>query len=168
MAFILCDFYSRSLGKDTDIFMVFPEYRRIAEEKIKLCTLMHGQGQDASFWIRRTKIEQIAEEQNMAVIMPEAAGSFFAQMPNEKNFRRYIQEELPEFLDCTFPFLSKNPKDHMIAGIGENCSGNIQDIVEKGCSYYGRGDCLSSSFTDEDLRDLVSGWQQRSCAEGNL
>lgn len=56
MAYILCDFYSRSLGKDTVIHMIFPEYGQIGKKKIKICTLLHGQSQDASFWIRRTNI----------------------------------------------------------------------------------------------------------------
>lgn len=157
MAYILCDFYSRSLGKDTVIHMIFPEYGKIGAKKIKICTLLHGQGQDASFWVRRTNIEQIAGEENMAVIMPETARSFFVQMPNENNFQRFLQEELPEFLDHTFPFLSKNPKDHMIACSEEGCAGKMKDIVSEGCSYYGQGSCLPQDFTDADLQFLLSG-----------
>lgn len=138
--------------------MIFPEYDKIGADKIKLCTLMHGQGQDASFWIRRTNIEQIAELHNIAVIMPEAVGSFFIPISNEKNFRRFIWQELPEFLEQTFPFLSKKPKEHMIAGIGEDCLEKIQEIVEASFSYYGRGECLPCGFTDEDLQLLLSRW----------
>ena len=157
MAYILCDFYSRSLGKDTVIHMIFQEYGQIGKKKIKICTLLHGQSQDASFWVRRTNIEQIAGEENMAVIMPEAARSFFVQMPNERNFQKFLREELPEFLDHTFPFLSKNPEDYMIASSEKSCAGRMKDIVSEGCSYYGRWSCLPRDFTDADLRFLMSG-----------
>lgn len=161
MAFIFCDFYSRSLGKDTKIHMIFPEYGQAAAERIKFCVLIHSRGQDVSFWIRRTNIEQIAEEQNIAVIMPEAWRSFFVEMPNGKNFKKFLQEELPKFLNHTFPFLSKDPKDHMIACGDEKCSERIQDIVSKDCSCFGTGECLPCDFTDEDLRHLLSDWQKK-------
>lgn len=156
MAFILCNFYSRVLGKDTGIHMIFPEYGQIGADKVKLCILIHGQGQDASFWIRRTNIEQIAELHNMAVIMPEASGSFFVPTPNEKNFKRFIAQELPEFLEHTFPFLSMDPEDHMITGVGEDCLEKIQEIAETSFSYYGRRECLPCGFTNEDLQLLLS------------
>jgi len=163
LAFILCDFYSKAMGKDTGIDMIFPEYGQIGEDKIRLCLLLHGQGQDASFWIRRTDIEQTAGEQNLAVVMPQVAESFFTPIPNEKNFTRFLREELPDFLIQTFPFLSEDAKDHLIVGNGKNSMGKIRETVEAGCSFYDSGKCLPCDFKSEDLRDLLSQWQ--TCAD---
>lgn len=162
MALIFCDFYSKALGRDTGLRLIFPEYGLIGEHKIRLCTLLHSQEQDASYWVRRTDIDRIAAELNVTVVMPEVAKSFFIQMPNEKNFRRFLREELPEFLMQTFPFLSKDPKDHMIVGNGGSSAEKIREIVEDGCSFYGRGKCLPCDFNNGDLKNLLS--QPQICA----
>lgn len=158
MALILCDFYSKALGRDTGLYMIFPEYKQIGERKIRLCTLLHSKEQDSSCWIRRTDIERIAAEQNIAVVMPEVAKSFFIQVPNEKNFRRFLREELPEFLIRTFPFLSVDPKDHMLAGSGESSGKKIRETVESGCSFYGTGKYLPCDFKNENLEKMLSQW----------
>ena len=98
MALFQCNFYSKSLGYDTQINVILPENRGdySFDESRNYCFqvlyLLHGKGDDCNGWLRKTSIERYAQSHCLAVIMPTGEDSFFTDTVSGKLFFTYLSE----------------------------------------------------------------------------
>lgn len=124
MAFVRCDFISKSLMRTVTINAIVPTDKLSfgpnpvpAPEKYKTLILLHGVFGNYTDWINGTRIQRWAEAKNLIVIMPSGENKFYCDNKNSgDNFSKFIGEELLEFARKTFP-CSDKPEDTFIAGL---------------------------------------------------
>lgn len=120
MAIIHCNFFSRTLGYDTQVNVILSENRPYGygdkPYKFQVLYLLHGRGDDCNGWVRGTAVERYACEHHIAVIMPSGEDSFYTDSVGGKNYFTYMTEELPAKMKQWFP-ISDKPEDTFIAGL---------------------------------------------------
>jgi putative tributyrin esterase len=121
-----CNFYSKTLNNHVDVNVLIPSIpdndcffhsldEVYKERKIPVLYLLHGALDDYTMWLRHTNIERYAEEAGMAVVMPSGQNGFYSNAVYGLNYFDYITEELPRFVEYTFP-VSHNRENRYIAG----------------------------------------------------
>lgn len=126
MALIECRFYSEVLNREASMYVIIPtaSFEDVLQKKdtkiqqgakFRTLYLLHGLGQNYTSWIRNTSIERYAKEKKIAVVMPDAGNSLYANMVHGSSFWSFISEELPLVCRALFP-LSDQRKDNFVAG----------------------------------------------------
>src|SRR3954469_12567569 len=124
MAVLTCDFFSESLMVGTSVTVVLPQN---TEEQIGLTDapvegpppvlyLLHGLSDDHTSWTRYTSIERYAVARGLAVVMPAAGRSFYADEAHGHRYWTYLSEELPRVVGQFFN-VSREPADTFVAGL---------------------------------------------------
>lgn len=124
MALLQINFKSEILQAEQSLNVILPQVSLYNEDRQKyikengfpVLYLLHGLSDDHSIWLRHTSIERYALEYNIAVVMPNAARSFYADMKYGPNYYSYITQEIPHIIRTYFP-ISKAREDNFIAGL---------------------------------------------------
>ena len=133
MALVHVDFYSMSLAGQTELYAVLPNdvppsmaemnehYRRPA----KVLVLLHGYSGNAADWITGSRIRELAQEYNLAVLMPNGRNSFYIdkEATGEK-YAAYVGKELLEYAFRAFG-LDTSPENCIIGGLSMGGFGAI-------------------------------------------
>jgi putative tributyrin esterase len=118
MALIHCDFYSEVLGTSSAMTVILPpavHSKRSAKPHPTLW-LLHGLMDDHTTWVRQTSLERYVEGLGLAVVMPSAGRSFYADMARGYRYWTFVSEELPRLARAMFP-LSAARQDNFVAGL---------------------------------------------------
>jgi putative tributyrin esterase len=126
VAFLTCDFFSDSLEVGTSISVVLPQS---TEAQIgvpggaqggaappPVLYLLHGLSDDHTAWPRYTSIGRYAETAGLAVVMPAAGRSFYADEAHGHRYWSFVSEELPTVVQSFFR-VSAEPADTFVAGL---------------------------------------------------
>ncbi len=127
MALMQFDFQSEYLCGNTTISVILPDKpwktapRKFYEsgKKYRVLWLLHGTYGDHSDWIRKSNIELYACERDLAVVMPDALNSNYANWEHFSigyNMYDYLTEELMPMVHNWFPVSSRR-EDNFIAGL---------------------------------------------------
>ncbi len=142
MSLINYSFHSRSLGMDSPVNIILPEpfpaseeedrreERQVPEVGFPTLYLFHGLSDDNTAWIRKTAIERYAEDKGLAVVMPDAAQSFYTNMACGPDYWTYVSKELPRFCQKYFP-LSARREDNFAAGLSMGGYGAFKLALRK-------------------------------------
>ena len=118
MAFLELKFKSTVLMMEVCVNVILPESLRTdPDAKYKTLYLLHGLSDDYNAWMRRTAIERYAIEHGIAVVMPNAARSWYVDMASGPRYLTYIAEEVPAVCRSFFRGMSDRREDNMIAGL---------------------------------------------------
>ena len=112
-----CTFFSKCLGRDAEMIVLLPA-KAVAQGKkeYKTLYLLHGLMDQADRWINRSSLERYASKYSMAIILPNAARSFYTDMVYGDKYYTHISQEVPQFCESVFP-LSRDPEKRFIAGM---------------------------------------------------
>lgn len=124
MALLTCDFFSEALEVGTSISVVLPQATEaqigVAESGASgpppVLYLLHGLSDDHTAWLRYTSIERYAAARGLAVVMPAAGRSFYANEAHGHRYWDYVSEELPRVV-ASFFRVSTDPADTFVAGL---------------------------------------------------
>jgi S-formylglutathione hydrolase FrmB len=116
MALFHAHFGSEALEMQVAADVILPERRRDLSRPLPCLWLLHGLSDDHTIWQRRTSIERYVAPLNLAVVMPAADRSWYADMAHGLKYWRYISEELPAVMRQYFP-LSERRQDNFVAGL---------------------------------------------------
>lgn len=128
MALFQCSFFSTTLcfGTNVNVIIPSPDSDELMNGKdisyfqdgmkFQVLYLLHGAYGDYTDWQRLTRIESYAQKYKLAVVMPSAANSFYQDMYRGSAYFTYLTEELPAFIEHTFPVSTKR-KDTFVAGL---------------------------------------------------
>jgi putative tributyrin esterase len=168
MALVSCDFFSESLMVGTSMTVVLPQ---ATEEQIGLVDevrdgpppvlyLLHGLSDDHTAWLRYTSIERYAAARGLAVVMPAAGRSFYADEAHGHRYWEFVSEELPRVVGQFFQ-VSKEPADTFVAGLSMGGSGALK-LALTHPERYAAAACLSGAldlvaFSKNPDRDEVMG-----------
>ena len=134
MALLQINMFSQTLKRTVPLEVVLPSDKVLSYGKAqksskpyKTLYLLHGLLGNYTDWVSNTNIQRLAEDQNLAVVMPSGENSFYIDqpMPNN-NFGEYIGKELVELTRRMFP-LSHRREDTFIAGLSMGGFGAIRN-----------------------------------------
>jgi len=95
---------------------------KIRKKPYKTLYLLHGLSDDHTAWSRWTSIERYVADYaetndlSLAVVMPNAHKSFYADLKNGDNYFTFISDELVSIMEDMFP-LSNKREDRYAAGL---------------------------------------------------
>lgn len=166
MAFLQVNFFSQTLGINTSMNVILPEKRQgvgVSEDiktkpqlnpkKTKLDVwdgetplpvlyLLHGASDDHTIWERRTSIERYVSGKQIAVVMPAAGLSFYANERYGFKYWDFISKELPSVVQSFFKISTKR-EDTYVAGLSMGSYGalklalNCPDQFSKAAMFSG-------------------------------
>jgi S-formylglutathione hydrolase FrmB len=124
MALMHCHFFSQVLGMMTTMEVILPDPGPLGNdlavtvepERYPTLYLLHGLSDDHTVWQRRTAIERYVEGMRLAVVMPAAGRSFYADMASGQRYWTFISEEIPAVARHFFP-LSRQRHENYVAGL---------------------------------------------------
>lgn len=123
MAVIEMNIYSQVLNMNMDVCCIFPD--EIPKGNIKTLWLYHGGSGDHEDWMRATRINDLAAEHKIAVVMPWVHQSCFVDMEHGGRYGTYAGEELFEIIHTLMPALSDNRKDNALSGFSNGGYGSL-------------------------------------------
>jgi putative tributyrin esterase len=124
VALLRCDYFSDVLEVGTSMTVVVPQ---ATEEQVGVASprdigdrpvlyLLHGLSDDGTAWQRYTGIERYAAAHGLAVVMPGAGRSFYADEPHGGAYWTFLSEELPSVV-ASFFRVSSRREDTFVAGL---------------------------------------------------
>ena len=130
MALIHSHFFSEELSMCVSCDVILPQKRESvgeqgAPERYKTLYLLHGFSDDETIWQRRTSIERYVSNLGLAVVMPCAHVSAYADMAHGGKYYSYIARELPQIMRSFFP-LSGKREDNYICGLSMGGAGAMK------------------------------------------
>ena len=142
MAFFRGDIYSYELDKMTSMNVYLPHddlARCQITKPMSTLILLHGLQGNNSFWTRYSSVERYAQEHNIALVIPEAEMSLYADMRCGLAYGRYIGEELKQIVQAMF----RIPTDREHYGIAGFSMGGYGALRLALCYPEIFGKCMS-------------------------
>ncbi len=152
MALMHVDCFSKVLNLAVNVEVILPQ-RAVSQigmaapdrgGKHPVLWLLHGASDDETIWQRRTSIERYAARYGLAVVMPAAQLSSYANMAHGGRYHDYIAYELPELMRSFFP-LSSRREDNFISGLSMGGFGCMKLGLAHPEAYAAIG-CLSAGI----------------------
>ena len=129
MAVLQCTFTSMSLHRPVNFTAFIPGDSMFPApgpmKPLKTLYLLHGYTGGSMDWFKKGDIGDIAEKNNLAIIMPEGENHFYVNdMGRLDMYSEFIGKELVEFTRKVFP-LSDKREDTIIGGISMGGFGSL-------------------------------------------
>lgn len=184
MALIEMNFLSQSLMRTVTVNAVIPADKLILEETqtaqemqttrktqtapFKTLYLLNGILGNHTDWVSFTNIQRLAEDKNLAVIMPGGENMLYLDCKKRHAlYGEYIGRELVEFTRKIFP-LSDKREDTFIGGLSMGGYGALRNGL-KYSDTFGRIACLSTGMLLYTLKERTDNppmfFESRSFAE---
>lgn len=169
MAFLHCDYFSKTLLMNTSLNVVIPtpDSEELIDKgepdyfapgtKYQVLYLLHGLYGDCTDWQRLTGIERYAQRRKVAVVMPSASNSFYHDMAHGGRFLSFMTEELPRFAQAMFPVSAKR-EDSFVAGLSMGGYGALKLALSRPELFS----CAASLSGAVDIVGLVSSDKPRA------
>lgn len=133
MAVLTCHFLSDALQRIVPFTAVLPvdqtfEGNYEPAHPMQTLYLLHGLFGDHTDWLVRARVEELAMQNNLAIIMPAGENSFYIDWtaPQGHDYGRFIGEELPAFTRRMF-HLSDRREDTFIGGLSMGGYGALRN-----------------------------------------
>lgn len=96
MAFFTMEFESKCLKRKTNVNIILPDNISNENNEYKILYLLHGLKRYYESWVKNTSIERYAKRFGIAVVMPDAERSWYADTQCVAEYFTYVAEEFPE------------------------------------------------------------------------
>lgn len=159
MALAQVDFYSTSLMRMTNIWVIMPSDKRVRPSKLttpqpqgpyKTLYLLHGLMGNSSDWTTHTRIQKLANDFNLAVIMPSGDNKFWCDSAvSGDRYGTFVGTELVDFTRRTFN-LSTRREDTFIGGLSMGGFGATVNGL-RNPKTFSRVIALSSAFIKDQI-----------------
>ena len=124
MAFAEMNFFSTSLKRTVNFNVVIPTDKVLqdgtmagADHKFPTLYLFHGVFGDYTDWVHGTRLQRLAQDRGICVVMPSGDNKFYCDSEISGDlYGRYIAEELPAFTRRTLP-VSEKREETFIGGL---------------------------------------------------
>ena len=132
MAFATVNFYSLALRRTVDVNVVLPTDKRLDgtevlnyQQPCKTLYLLHGLFGDHNDWVHGTRLQALANDYGLCVVMPSGDNSCYVDAPGYgRKYSTFISEELVRFTRNTFR-LSEKREDTFIGGLSMGGFGSL-------------------------------------------
>lgn len=123
--------------------------------KFKTLYLLHGMGGDDKVWLHATRVRELSEKYNLAIILPSCENSYYLDSGTGAQYASYIAKELVQYTRKMFP-LSNRREDTFIAGLSMGGFGAIY-LALKYPETFSKTVGLSSAFITNKIKHLKPG-----------
>ncbi|MDR2833502.1 MAG: esterase family protein [Streptococcaceae bacterium] len=113
MALMEITYFSDSLDMEQKMTVLLPETR---QTDIPVLYLLHGMGGSHSSWLRKSIIERLIKDLNLALVMPSTDLAYYTNTTYGMNYFDAIALELPEKIHQYFSQLSTKKQKNFICG----------------------------------------------------
>lgn len=164
MAVFQTTFACDSLFRSIDLNVIvpieapgMPELKARKPEKFKTLYLLHGFGGNRNDWMNYTPLRDIAERNNIAIVLPDAENSFYVDSVSLPFQYGKLIREIVDFTRRAFP-LSDKREDTFIGGLSMGGFGALRlgsfyhDVFSKVFTFSG-------AFIIDDIADKEPGYQ---------
>ncbi len=138
---ITCDFQSCILATRVKVHVYLPNVVVFTDEVVdykkhysfapfKTLYLLHGAWDSAEQWVENTSALRLAEEANLALVIPSVGNTFYANTLYGVNYEDYFLKELIGFAQGMFP-LSDRREDNYIAGVSMGGYGALKTVFQR-------------------------------------
>ena len=159
MALIELDFYSETLGIQTQATVIIPQKPAgCRPEEIggyKTLYLLHGLSDDNTIWLRRTSVERYADKYGICVVMPNGHRSFYTDMKYGGAYYKFLTYELP-FRIKEFFRISDRREDTFIAGLSMGGYGALKAAMRQPERYAAAAGLSSAA----DIKEIYDRWPE--------
>lgn len=114
MAQINVNFLSNEMRMSTTVTVSLPEIP-VPDEGFPTLYLLHGFSGDNTDWVRHTRVEDYANNNGIAVVMPCGYNSAYTDMRYGQKYFSYLSDELPRYIQSILP-LSNKRENRYVAG----------------------------------------------------
>lgn len=123
MALLKCDMMSMILLKRINLNIIIPSKNiedllqndmAYTDMRYKTLYLLHGTADNENAWLYNTNILEYAEKNKLLVVMPDVGNSYYTDMVHGGKFQTFIEEELYQFIQTTFPSSSEIADNYII------------------------------------------------------
>jgi putative tributyrin esterase len=104
MSLFTAHWHSQIIGKSTAAQVIFPD---VGKPPFPTLYLLHGLSDDSTMWVRRTRLEIYAASLPLIIVMPDGYRGFYTNNEEGPAYARHIGEELPAFIERTFPAIPR-------------------------------------------------------------
>ena len=104
MSLFTAHWHSQILEKSTTAQIIFPE---TGKPPFPVLYLLHGLSDDSTMWTRQTRLESYVSSLPLIVVMPDGYRGFYTDNEAGPAYARHIGEELPAFIERTFPAIPR-------------------------------------------------------------
>lgn len=172
MALIEMNFMSKSLMRTVPVTIILPADKLALPgtsdtetEFFKTLYLLNGIMGNHTDWMNATNIQTLAEENNLAVVMPGGENMFYLDHEaTHALYGEFVGKELVEFTRKIFP-LSRKKEDTFIGGVSMGGYGAIRNGLKYN-DTFGRIVSLSSAmvlYTLDERTDEHPMFMERRC-----
>ena len=134
MALFCAHFTSQTLRLSCSAHVILPDRRKDPKRPLATLWLLHGLSDDHTTWLRQTSIERYAAAYRLAVVMPAADRSIYADMQYGNQYWTFVSEELPELMRQYFP-LSERRAENFVAGLSMGGYGAFKLALSQPARY---------------------------------
>lgn len=126
------------------------------ERKPKTLYLLHGFSGNTTDWLYGSRIQELAMQYNLAVVLPSGENSFYLNGKGTgRAYETFVGVELPDYCTKTFGFSDK-PEDNFIGGLSMGGFGAIHTAL-KYPKRFGKMFGLSSAMIQYDIAGMKPG-----------
>lgn len=154
MALFNCNFFSKTLGYDTNVNVILPDINYFDysnNKKLKVLYFLHGRGDNGTSLSRYLPLERFSRKYQIAIILPSAEDSYYTNSIYHKNYFDFISQELQQTLTNWFP-ISKNKQDNYLAGISMGGYGAFKIAF----SFPNKFNAVCGIYPVVNLQELVT------------
>lgn len=141
MAIIQVNYMSQALWRTVPVQVILPvdkfgpDGKKLENRKFRTLYLLHGLLGNYTDWLSGTRIQRLAEERNLAVVMPSGDNSFYVDHPESNNrYGEFVGKELVEITRRMFP-LSDRREDTFIGGLSMGGFGAMRNGLKYSDSF---------------------------------
>ena len=142
MAFLTVNFFSKALLRPVTVNVVIPTDKMVfpgmpvpEKKPFKTLYLLHGVFGNYTDWVNGTRIQALANNKNLCVVMPCGDNKFYSNSSQSGDrYGDFIANDLVEFIEDTFR-VSKNPADRFIGGLSMGGFGAITNALRNPEKY---------------------------------
>ncbi len=125
-------------------------------DKFKTLYLLHGLGGNHRDWLQASRIREIAEKYNLAVILPSGENSFYVDGSTiGSKYGSFVGKELVDFTRKLFP-LSDKKEDTYIGGLSMGGFGAVHTALMYP-DTFSKAFAFSSAFVTDRISKLKPG-----------
>lgn len=113
MALCHLRFFSQSLGKASEMFVLLPDS---GEGPFPTLYLLHGLSDDASIWLRRSRVEWYVRDLPLVVVMPDGGRGWYTNALQGDAYEDHILQDVMGQVERLFP-VARERQRRAIAGL---------------------------------------------------
>ena len=180
MAVFTTTFYCDCLWRSIDLNVIVPlespgqpDLLPLKPAKFKTLYLLHGFGGNRNDWMNYTPLRDIAERNNIAIVLPEAENSFYIDSKALPFRYGSLIQEIVDFTRRAFP-LSDRREDTFIGGLSMGGFGALRlgslyhDIFSKVFSFSGAFIIDNIAGQKPGYQDLIANYDYYTRTFGDL